>query len=417
MAQNWLFTSESVSAGHPDKLCDAISDAIVDACLALDPKAKVAVETLVKGREDRSHIVLAGEVKLAAGIDAPDYVAIARKTAADIGYTSHAIGMDATSEDLCEVSELITSQSAHINRGVVQSIDEQGAGDQGLMFGYACDETEAYAEHQGRWMPLAIALSQALTRRVSRLGLDGTLPWARPDAKSQVTLMHGSDGQPLYVDTVVIAVQHKDMIAEYGSEEAEQAHIREQVIEHVIRPVVPASLMKDGETNILVNSTGRFVDPGGPYADAGLTGRKIIVDTYGGRGRHGGGAFSGKDPSKVDRSAAYASRWAAKHVVASGLSTECEIQLAYAIGVADPVSIRVDTFGTGKITDDEIAALVDANFSFKPGHIIRDLGLGAPIYGTTAAGGHFGRQPDGQTFPWEALNPEVIASFKAAMNA
>ena len=415
MTQNWLFTSESVAAGHPDKLCDAISDAIVDACLALDPKAKVAVETLVKGREDRSHIVLAGEVKLASGVDAPDYIAIARKTAAQIGYTSHGIGMDATSEDLCEVTELITNQSAHINRGVVQSIDEQGAGDQGLMFGYACNETESYPEHEGRWMPLAIALSQALTREVSKAGLDGTLPWARPDAKSQVTLMHGEDGQPLYADNIVIAVQHKDMIAEYGTEEAEQAWIREQVIQHIIKPVVPSSLIIEEKTIIHVNSTGRFADPGGPYADAGLTGRKIIVDTYGGRGRHGGGAFSGKDPTKVDRSAAYAARWAAKHVVAAGLSKECEIQLAYAIGVADPVSIRVDTFGSGKISDEAIADLVDTYFSFKPGHIIRDLGLSAPIYGVTAAGGHFGRKPEGATFPWEQLNQDVIDAFQAAI--
>ena len=415
MGQEWLFTSESVAAGHPDKLCDAISDAIVDACLALDPQAKVAVETLVKGREDRSYIVLAGEVKLAAGVSPPDYTDIARKTAAAIGYTSHDIGMDATSEELCNVSELITSQSSHINRGVVQSIDEQGAGDQGLMFGYACDETEAYPEHKGRWMPLAIALSQALTRRVSKLGLDGTLPWARPDAKSQVTLMHGSDGQPLYADNVVIAVQHKDMIDEHGSEEAEQAWIRQQIIEHVIQPVVPASLMLDDKTTIFVNSTGRFADPGGPYADAGLTGRKIIVDTYGGRGRHGGGAFSGKDPTKVDRSAAYAARWAAKHVVASGLSKECEIQLAYAIGVADPVSIRVDTFGTGQLSDEAIAELADRHFSFKPGHIIRDLSLAAPIYGITAAGGHFGRLPEGATFPWEKLNDDIIRAFKTAL--
>ena len=412
MTQSWLFTSESVAAGHPDKLCDAISDAIVDACLALDPKAKVAVETLVKGRQDRSHIVLAGEVKLAEGIEAPDYVAIARTTAADIGYVDHGIGMDARSEEHCEVTQLITSQSAHINRGVVQSIDDQGAGDQGLMFGYACNETEAYPEHQNRWMPLAIALAQALTRQVSRAGLDGTLPWARPDAKSQVTLMHGSDGQPSYVDNVVIAVQHRDMIDEFGSEEAEQAWIRQQVLDHVIKPILPASLMTN-DTKVFVNSTGRFVDPGGPYADAGLTGRKIIVDTYGGRGRHGGGAFSGKDPTKVDRSAAYAARWAAKHVVASGLSTECEIQLAYAIGKADPVSIRVDTFGTGAVPDDAIAALVEANFSFKPGHIIRDLGLAAPIYGVTAAGGHFGRHPDGQTFPWEKLDPSVLETFRS----
>jgi len=415
MAGTWLFTSESVAAGHPDKLCDAISDAIVDACLALDPTAKVAVEALVKGREERSHIVLAGEVSLAAGIEVPDFVAIARATAAAIGYTSHGIGMDATSEDLCEVTELITSQSAHINRGVVQSIDEQGAGDQGLMFGYACDETEAYPEHKGRWMPLAIALSQALTRRISLLGRDGTLPWARPDAKSQVTLLHGADGRPMYAETVVIAVQHKDMISEHGSEAAEQAWIRQQVIDHVIQHVVPSSLIVEGNTTIHVNSTGRFADPGGPYTDAGLTGRKIIVDTYGGRGRHGGGAFSGKDPTKVDRSAAYAARWAAKHVVAAGLSKECEIQLAYAIGVADPVSIRVDTFGTGRIKDEAIADLVKDHFSFKPGHIIRDLGLAAPIYGVTSAGGHFGRHPDGPTFPWEQLNNAVMSAFKAAL--
>jgi S-adenosylmethionine synthetase len=415
MAQTWLFTSESVAAGHPDKLCDAISDAIVDACLALDPTAKVAVETLVKGRDDRSHIVLAGEVKLAAGIEAPNYIAIARDTAAAIGYTSHGIGMDATSEALCEVIEFITSQSDHINRGVVQDVDKQGAGDQGLMFGYACDETEAFPEHQGRWMPLAIALAQALTRRISHLGLDGTLPWARPDAKSQVTLMHGEDGQPRYVDTVVIAVQHKDMISEHGSEAAEQDWIRQQVIEHVIQHVVPSALIVEGKTTIHVNSTGRFADPGGPYTDAGLTGRKIIVDTYGGRGRHGGGAFSGKDPTKVDRSAAYAARWAAKHVVAAGLSAECEIQLAYAIGVADPVSIRVDTFGTGRLTDETIADLVKAHFSFKPGHIIRDLGLSAPIYGVTAAGGHFGRHPDGPTFPWEKLDNSILTAFRTAL--
>ena len=412
MTQAWLFTSESVAAGHPDKLCDAISDAIVDACLALDPKAKVAVETLVKGREDRSHIVLAGEVKLAAGVGAPDYIAIARKTAADIGYISHGIGMDATSEELCEVTELITSQSAHINRGVVQSVDDQGAGDQGLMFGYACDETEAYPEHQGRWMPLAIALSQALTRQVSKLGLDGTLPWARPDAKSQVTLMHGADGQPMYADNVVIAVQHKDMIADHGSEEAEQAFVREQIIEHVIRPVVPAALMTD-KTTIHVNSTGRFADPGGPYADAGLTGRKIIVDTYGGMGRHGGGAFSGKDPSKVDRSAAYAARWAAKHVVAAGLATKCEIQLAYVIGVAEPVSLRAESFGTADMDDTALSALVRKVFDFRPASIAARLNLLRPIYAPTAAGGHFGRVAgeDG-TFPWEALDPSILDALQ-----
>ena len=318
----WLFTSESVASGHPDKLCDAISDSILDACLALDPNAKVAVETLVKGREDKSFIVLGGEVTLAEGVENPDFVQIARDTAANIGYIDHDIGMDARSENSCEVVELITRQSAHINRGVVQDIDSQGAGDQGLMFGYACDETESFDGHKGRWMPLAIALAQALTREYRKRREDGTLPWARPDAKSQVTLLHDENGNVISATNIVIAAQHKEMIDEFGSEEKEQEWIKSQIFEHVIAPVVPSSLI-NGETEIVVNGTGRFADPGGPYADAGLTGRKIIVDTYGGRGRHGGGAFSGKDPSKVDRSAAYASSWAAKHVVASGLSREC----------------------------------------------------------------------------------------------
>tara|TARA_B100001250_G_scaffold392245_1_gene393899 strand:- start:648 stop:1898 length:1251 start_codon:yes stop_codon:yes gene_type:complete len=411
----WLFTSESVASGHPDKLCDAISDSILDACLALDPNAKVAVETLVKGREDKAFIVLGGEVTLAEGIENPDFVQVARDAAAGIGYTDHAIGMDARSEDSCEVVELITRQSTHINRGVVQDIDAQGAGDQGLMFGYACDETELFDGHKGRWMPLAIALAQALTREYRKRREDGTLDWARPDAKSQVTLLHDDDGNVVCATNIVIAAQHKDMIAEIGSEEEEQAWVRSKIIEHVISPVVPSSLI-NGETVIVVNGTGRFADPGGPYADAGLTGRKIIVDTYGGRGRHGGGAFSGKDPSKVDRSAAYASRWAAKHVVASGLSRECEIQLAYAIGVANPVSVRVDTFGTGLVPDEEIASLVNQHFDFRPGHIINNLGLKAPIYAVTASGGHFGRVPsDPSQFTWERLDDGIITAFQAVL--
>jgi S-adenosylmethionine synthetase len=411
--RGWLFTSESVASGHPDKLCDAISDSILDACLSLDPNAKVAVETLVKGREDKAFIVLGGEVTLAEGVQNPDFVQVARDAAAGIGYTDHGIGMDASSTESCEVIELITRQSAHINRGVIQDIDTQGAGDQGLMFGYACDETESFEGHKGRWMPLAIALAQALTREYRKRREDGTLPWARPDAKSQVTLLHDDNGDVICATNIVIATQHKDMIADFGTEEKEQEWIKSQIMEHVISPIVPSSLINEN-TEIVVNGTGRFADPGGPYADAGLTGRKIIVDTYGGRGRHGGGAFSGKDPSKVDRSAAYASRWAAKHVVASGLSRECEIQLAYAIGVAKPVSVRVDTFGTGLIADEKIASLVEQHFDFRPGHIIKTLGLKAPIYSVTASGGHFGRMSnDSSQFPWEHLDDDIISAFSA----
>lgn len=411
----WLFTSESVACGHPDKLCDAISDSILDACLSVDPNAKVAVETLVKGREDKAFIVLGGEVTLAEGVPNPNFVQVARDTAARIGYISHDIGMDSRTEDTCEVIELITRQSAHINRGVIQEISSQGAGDQGLMFGYACDETESYEGHQGRWMPLAIALAQALTRQYRKCRDDGTLDWARPDAKSQVTLLHDDNGAVVCATNIVIATQHKDMVDDFGSEEKEQSWIKNQIMEHVISPIVPASLI-NGDTEIVVNGTGRFADPGGPYADAGLTGRKIIVDTYGGRGRHGGGAFSGKDPSKVDRSAAYASRWAAKHVVASGLSRECEIQLAYAIGVPKPVSVRVDTFGTGLVSDEKIASLVSDHFDFRPGHIIHNLRLKAPIYSVTASGGHFGRVPkDSSQFTWERLNEDILSAFRSEL--
>jgi|TARA_Y100000768_G_scaffold92210_1_gene66540 S-adenosylmethionine synthetase len=411
----WLFTSESVASGHPDKLCDAISDSILDACLSVDPNAKVAVETLVKGREDKAFIVLGGEVTLAEGVENPDFVQVARDAAAKIGYISHEIGMDARSEETCEVIELITRQSAHINRGVIQEIDSQGAGDQGLMFGYACDETESFEGHQGRWMPLAIALAQALTRQYRKCRENGTIDWARPDAKSQVTLLHDDNGSIVCATNIVIATQHKDMLDDFSSEEEEQNWIKNQILEHVIAPIVPASLITE-DTEIVVNGTGRFADPGGPYADAGLTGRKIIVDTYGGRGRHGGGAFSGKDPSKVDRSAAYASRWAAKHVVASGLSRECEIQLAYAIGVPKPVSVRVDTFGTGLIPDEQISSLVSDNFDFRPGHIIHNLRLKAPIYSATASGGHFGRVPkDSSQFTWERLDENIIALFNAQL--
>ena len=283
------------------------------------------------------------------------------------------------------------------------------------MFGYACDETESFEGHQGRWMPLAIALAQALTRQYRKCRENGIIDWARPDAKSQVTLLHDENGSIVRATNIVIATQHKDMLDDFSTEEEEQNWIKNQIMEHVIAPIVPGSLITE-DTEIVVNGTGRFADPGGPYADAGLTGRKIIVDTYGGRGRHGGGAFSGKDPSKVDRSAAYASRWAAKHVVASGLSRECEIQLAYAIGVPKPVSVRVDTFGTGLISDEEISSLVSDNFDFRPGHIIHNLRLKSPIYSATASGGHFGRVPkDSSQFTWERLDENIIAKFNAQL--
>lgn len=407
-----LFSSESVSSGHPDKLCDAISDAIVDACLSVDPHARVAVETCVKGKSDRSLIVLAGEVTVKG--DAPDYEQIARKAAASIGYDSHIIGMDATSQELCDVQVHITTQSQYIAQGVDQNDLSQGAGDQGLMFGYACMETEGLDGLTGTFFPLAAALSQKLTRRLTEVREKGILPWARPDAKSQVTIEYGDDGEVSHVHTVVIAIQHDDKLKDQfdGDEDKEQAYIRDEIEKHVVKHVIPESILPENY-RLVVNGTGRFADPGGPYADAGLTGRKIIVDTYGGMGRHGGGAFSGKDPSKVDRSAAYASRWAAKHVVAAGLASRCEIQLAYVIGIAEPVSVRVETFGTGQVSDSELTNRVKKAFDFRPRAIIRDMDLLRPIYSSTAAGGHFGRHPgDTGTFPWEKIDASRIEVLK-----
>jgi S-adenosylmethionine synthetase len=399
-----LFSSESVTSGHPDKLCDAISDAIVDACLAIDSNARVAVETCVKGKQEMGLIVLAGEVSLIG--QAPDYEAVARSAAAAIGYTSHAIGMDATNPEVCEVQVHITTQSPNIAQGVNKDGLDQGAGDQGMMFGYACEETEAYDDLKGRYFPLAAALSQRLSRRLSTVREQGVLPWSRPDGKSQVTVQYDANGEISKVHTVVIAIQHDNNLKSQfnDSEEAELAYVREQIKTHVVEHSIPAELLADGY-KLVVNGTGRFADPGGPYADAGLTGRKIIVDTYGGMGRHGGGAFSGKDPSKVDRSAAYASRWAAKHVVAAGLASRCEIQLAYVIGVAEPVSVRVETFGTSQLSEQEVAMRVRSVFDFRPGAIARDLNLQQPIYSITAAGGHFGRTPSGAgDFPWEVID-------------
>ena len=404
-----LFTSESVSSGHPDKLCDAISDAIVDACISRDKNARVAVETSVKGGPEKGIILLAGEVTMNG--DHPDYEQIARDTAAQIGYDSHDIGFDSTSEKRCEVILRITSQAANISQGVNTS--EQGAGDQGIMFGYACTETEHYPELEGRYFPLAAALSQRLTRRMTNARMDGTLPWARPDAKSQVTVEY-KNGKPSRIHTIVIAIQHdKDLKMRFdGSEEKELSFVKQEIRKHVVEHAIPKSLISNGY-NLIVNGTGRFADPGGPYADAGLTGRKIIVDTYGGMGRHGGGAFSGKDPSKVDRSAAYAARWAAKHVVASGLATRCEIQLSYVIGVATPVSVRVESFNTSELTDNELTSRVNSVFDFTPKAISSELDLLRPIYYATSSGGHFGRTAgiDGE-FPWEVLDEDKIKSLK-----
>ena len=411
----YLFTSESVSEGHPDKLCDMISDAILDECLSIDPGARVAVETMVKGTDSRSYIFIGGEVTIASN-NAVDYERVARRTAREIGYDDHSVGMDAASEDLCQVVVRITQQSPDISQGVDQGKGlhlEQGAGDQGLMFGFASNETEGFQDLKGMFMPLPAALAQLLTSKMSASMKDGSLPWARPDSKSQVTIRYGDDGKPSSVDTVVIAIQHDDLAKEEfeGSEREEHSYICSEIMENVIKTVIPTSLL-DSNTKIIINGTGRFV-LGGPHADAGLTGRKIIVDTYGGMGRHGGGAFSGKDPSKVDRSAAYAARWAAKHVVASGIAEKCEIQLAYAIGVAEPVSVYVNTMGTGSVEDDIISIRVANLFDFRPQAIIEKLSLRTPIYSSSASGGHFGRNPDSEgRFSWESLDHEILESLK-----
>ena len=409
-----LFTSESVSAGHPDKLCDAISDSIVDACLRIDSSARVAVETLVKGMPEHALIVLAGEVTLNG--KAPDYEVIARETAVRVGYNNHAIGMDASSQKLCLVNVNITTQSANIAQGVDgESLDDVGAGDQGMMFGYACTETEAEEELRGRYFPLPSALSQRICRRLDMIVASGEIDWIRPDGKSQVTVEYDDDGNPLRVHTVVVAVQHDDALKDrfHGDIEAEQAYIREVIKSEVVEHAIPNYWLKEGYI-LHVNGTGRFADPGGPYADAGITGRKIVVDTYGGMARHGGGAFSGKDPTKVDRSATYYCRWAAKHVVAAGLATRCEIQVAYVIGVAAPVSLRVETFGTGRISEEELTDRVSQVFDFRPAAISRDLKLHRPLYSATSAGGHFGRPTtDEGHFEWERLDQSRLDALNS----
>ncbi|AGG34571.1 MAG: methionine adenosyltransferase [Polynucleobacter sp.] len=374
MANDYFFTSESVSEGHPDKVADQISDAILDSILAQDPTARVAAETLC----NTGLVVLAGEITTNANVD---YIQVARNTLREIGYDNTDYGIDYKG---CAVLVAYDKQSPDIAQGVDKAHDDgldQGAGDQGLMFGYACDET-------AELMPLPIHLSHRLVERQSQLRRDGRLNWLRPDAKSQVTLRY-VDGKPDSIDTVVLSTQHDEDIS--------LEKLREAVIEEIIKPVLPKHLIK-GAINFLVNPTGRFVI-GGPQGDCGLTGRKIIVDTYGGAAPHGGGAFSGKDPSKVDRSAAYAGRYVAKNVVAAGLASKCLIQISYAIGVAKPTSVMVSTFGTGKISDEKIAQLVSEHFDLRPKGIVKMLNLLRPIYRKTAAYGHFGREEP--EFTWE----------------
>jgi len=381
----YLFTSESVSEGHPDKLADQVSDSILDAILAQDPTARVAAETLA----NTGLVVLAGEITTTANVD---YIKVARDAIKRIGYDNTDYGIDYKG---CAVLVAYDKQSPDIAQGVDNANDDpldQGAGDQGLMFGYAVNETP-------QLMPLPIWLSHRVMERQSQLRKDGRLPWLRPDAKSQVTIQY-VDGKPFKIDTVLVSTQHApDMTLEA---------IREAVIEEIIKPTLPAELIK-GEIKYLVNPTGRFVI-GGPQGDCGLTGRKIIVDTYGGAAPHGGGAFSGKDPSKVDRSAAYAGRYVAKNIVAAGLADKCLVQVSYAIGVAQPTSIMVETYGTGKISDERLTQLVREHFDLRPKGIVKMLDLLRPIYTKTAAYGHFGR--DEPEFTWEAT--DKAAALRAA---
>ncbi|WP_438438320.1 methionine adenosyltransferase [Hydrogenophilus thermoluteolus] len=388
MGKHYLFTSESVSEGHPDKVADQISDGVLDAVLSEDPNGRVACETLVS----TGLVVISGEITTTAHIN---YREIAQEVVKRIGYDDSEIGFDYKS---CAVLVAINRQSPDIAQGVNQAHDDpldQGAGDQGLMFGFACNETPTL-------MPLPIYYAHRIMERQAQLRKDGRLPWLRPDAKAQLTVRY-EDDKPTAIDTVVVSTQHHPDIP--------YDQIREAVIEEIVKPVLPPELIK-GEIRYLINPTGRFVI-GGPHGDCGLTGRKIIVDTYGGAAHHGGGAFSGKDPSKVDRSAAYAGRYVAKNIVAAGLAERCEVQVAYAIGVARPVSLMVNTFGTGKIPDEQIAALVARHFDLRPRAIIETLDLRRPIYTKTAAYGHFGREEP--EFTWERTDKAVALRADAGL--
>lgn len=396
-ASSLLFTSESVTEGHPDKMCDQISDAVLDAILEQDPQARVACETAIK----TGFVLLLGEITTTAFVD---FDKLVRQVIVDIGFDDSSKGYDGNT---CGVMSAVAAQSPDIAQGVDMALEYRkngdseaeiealGAGDQGMMFGYACNETEAL-------MPLPIYLAHRLTQRLSQVRREGVLPWLRPDGKSQVTIEY-EFGQPKRVHTALISTQH--------APDVDSETIRAGLIEHVINPVLPADLVDD-ELLIFVNPTGRFV-VGGPMGDAGVTGRKIIVDTYGGMGRHGGGAFSGKDPTKVDRSGAYAARWVAKNIVAAGLADRCEVQVAYAIGVAEPVSINVETFGTSDYSSDQLVELIEGHFDMRPGAIIRDLDLRRPIFRNTAAFGHFGR--DDIDAPWENID-RADALREAAAN-
>ncbi len=388
MAKSYLFTSESVSEGHPDKVADQISDGVLDAVLAEDPTGRVACETLVS----TGLVVISGEITTTAHVN---YREIAQEVVKRIGYDDSEIGFDYKS---CAVLVAINRQSPDIAQGVDRAFDDpldQGAGDQGLMFGYACNETPTL-------MPLPIYYAHRIMERQAQLRKDGRLPWLRPDAKSQLTVRY-EDGKPVAIDTVVVSTQHEPDLT--------HEQIREAVIEEIVKPVLPPELVRDG-TKYLINPTGRFV-VGGPHGDCGLTGRKIIVDTYGGAAHHGGGAFSGKDPSKVDRSAAYAARYVAKNVVAAGLADRCEVQVAYAIGVARPVSLMVNTFGTGRIDDERIEELIRRHFDLRPRAIIEMLDLRRPIYSKTAAYGHFGREEP--EFTWERTDKAAVLRAEAGL--
>lgn len=389
-ARRHLFTSESVTEGHPDKLCDGISDAILDAALESDKHSRVACETLVK----TGMVVVAGEITTRAAIN---YADVVRSYIRKVGYTEAGIGFDA---DNCAVLVAMERQSPDISRGVTAGkglFKEQGAGDQGMMFGYACDETPEL-------MPAPIMFAHRLTRALARARKSGRLPFLRPDGKSQVTVIY-EDGRPVAVDTVVVSCQHAPDI--------KHRQLREAIVEEIIRKEIPARLLPRQSRKFLINPTGRFVI-GGPKGDCGVTGRKIIVDTYGGMGRHGGGCFSGKDPSKVDRSAAYMARYVAKNIVAAKLARRCEVQLAYAIGYPEPVSVFVDTLGTGKVSDASLEAAVRRVFRLKPAEIIEELNLLRPIYARTAAYGHFGRKRELDVFTWEKT--DRVEDLQAAVS-